>query len=96
VCAQPSQRAPLPGAGAQPHVSWWGEEGIPRLGATVQVLHEDGVWYPGTLAACEGTKWHIHFEDGDRDVYSLPNRLPRHPVPFPFSLSRPIAAGLLV
>ena len=59
---------------AQPHASWWGEEGIPRVGGAVQVLHEDGVWYPGRLGECEGGKWHIKFEDGDEDAYTLPHR----------------------
>ena len=72
---QPSTTVRATGS-SQPHVTWWGEEGIPRVGGTVQVLHEDGIWYPGTLAACEGSRWHIHFEDGDRDVYTLPHRSP--------------------
>ena len=70
-----SARGHLQGTGgSQPHVTWWGEEGIPRVGGTVQVLHEDGIWYPGMLTSCEGSKWHIHFEDGDQDVYTLPHR----------------------
>jgi hypothetical protein len=65
--------------GGQPHVSWWGEEGIPRVGGSVHVLHEDGLWWPGKLTQCEGTKWRIDFEDGDQDTYTLPHRSLRAP-----------------
>jgi hypothetical protein len=60
-------------------VSWWGEEGIPRVGGSVHVLHEDGLWWPGKLTQCEGTKWRIDFEDGDQDTYTLPHRSLRAP-----------------
>ena len=64
----------LGGGGVHPHVSWWGEEGVPHVGGSVQVLHEDGLWYPGKLTHCDGEKWHIDFEDGDKDIYTLPHR----------------------
>ena len=67
-------RAPQHAGAGQPHVSWWGEEGIPRVGGSVHVLHEDGVWWPGKLTHCDGTKWRIDFEDGDQDTYTLPHR----------------------
>jgi hypothetical protein len=49
-------------------------DGIPRVGGQVQVLHEDGLWYPGKLTECDGNKWRIDFEDGDTDIYTLPHR----------------------
>lgn len=38
------------------------------------LLHADGLWYPGKLTGCDGAKWHIDFEDGDKDTYTLPHR----------------------
>ena len=42
----------------------------------LQVLHEDGKWYDGQLTefSAETSKWHILFDDGDKDWYSLPDR----------------------
>jgi len=39
------------------------------------VLHEDGKWYPGKLSECDGgNRWHVVFDDGDSDWYTLPHR----------------------
>lgn len=45
----------------------------------LQVLHEDGKWYDGQLTEQnqETGKWHILFDDGDKDTYSLPDRCAR-------------------
>ena len=56
-------------------VCWWGEGGIPAIGSSVLVLHEDGKWYPGKLSECDGgNRWHVVFDDGDSDWYTLPHR----------------------
>jgi hypothetical protein len=54
----------------------WHTEVVPAKGGSVQVLHADGNWYCGKLSQYDQVKgqWHIVFDDGDHDWYSLPDR----------------------
>jgi hypothetical protein len=73
ICEWDNAAAPKPrlqGVGS------WHTEVVPVKGGTVQVLHADGNWYCGRLTQYDEPKggWHILFDDGDHDWYSLPNR----------------------
>ena len=54
----------------------WHTDVVPVKGGSVQVLHADGNWYCGKLTDYDAKKgrWHILFDDGDDDWYSLPDR----------------------
>lgn len=53
------------------------------------------MWYAGKLTGCDLGKWHVEFEDGDRDTYNLPHRsnLPLPPRPPPRVLCHPRSRG---